>query len=116
MPDTSKLEKLNRELEKSEKKLRKAINDEKALQHQLKQLTRKERTHRLCTRGGMLESFLQEPERLTDDDVKVLFKIILESHDKVLSYITRNFFQFFIGCLYQFMLMFANIFRYNRIT
>ena len=32
MPDTSKLEKLNRELEKSEKKLRKAINDEKALQ------------------------------------------------------------------------------------
>ena len=66
MPDTSKLEKLNRELEKSEKKLRKAINDEKALQHQLKQLTRKERTHRLCTRGGMLESFLQEPERLTE--------------------------------------------------
>ena len=42
MPDTSKLEKLNRELEKSEKKLRKAINDEKALQHQLKQLTRSE--------------------------------------------------------------------------
>ena len=38
MPDTSKLEKLNRELEKSEKKLRKSINDEKALQHQLKQL------------------------------------------------------------------------------
>ena len=63
MPDASKLEKLSRELEKSEKKLWKAINDEKALQHQLKQLTRKERTHRLCTRGGMLESFLQEPER-----------------------------------------------------
>ena len=66
MPDTSKLEKLNRELEKSEKKLRKAINDEKALQHQLKQLTRKERTHRLCTRGGMLESFspLQQRQKL----------------------------------------------------
>ena len=51
------LAKLNRELEKSEKKLRKAINDEKALQHQLKQLTRKERTHRLCTRGGMPVSY-----------------------------------------------------------
>ena len=74
MPETSKLEKLNWELEKSEKKLRKAINDEKALQHQLKQLTRKERTHRLCTRGGMLESFLQEPERLTDDDVMDILK------------------------------------------
>ena len=80
MPDTSKLEKLNQELEKSEKKLRKAINDEKALQHQLKQLTRKERTHRLCTRGGMLESFLQEPERLTDDDVMLLLKLIFHTH------------------------------------
>ena len=77
MPDTSKLEKLNRELEKSEKKLRKAINDEKALQHQLKQLTRKERTHRLCTR----ESFLQEPERLTDDDVMLLLKLIFHRQD-----------------------------------
>ncbi len=81
MPDTSKLEKLNKELEKSEKKLRKAINDEKALQHQLKQLTRKERTHRLCTRGGMLESFLQEPERLTDDDVMLLLKLIFHRQD-----------------------------------
>ena len=82
MPDTSKLEKLNRELEKSEKKLRKAINDEKVLQHQLKQLTRKERTHRLCTRGGMLESFLQEPERLTDDDdVMLLLKLIFHRQD-----------------------------------
>ena len=81
MPDTSKLEKLNRELEKSEKKLRKAINDEKALQHQLKQLTRKERTHRLCTRGGMLESFLQEPERLTADDVMLLLKLIFHRQD-----------------------------------
>ena len=74
MPETSKLEKLNWELEKSEKKLRKAINDEKALQHQLKQLTRKERTHRLCTRGAMLESFLIRPEVLTDDDVMDILK------------------------------------------
>ena len=63
------------------KKLRKAINDEKALQHQLKQLTRKERTHRLCTRGGMLESFLQEPERLTDDDVMLLLTLIFHRQD-----------------------------------
>ena len=63
------------------KRIRQAINDEKALQHQLKQLTRKERTHRLCTRGGMLESFLQEPERLTDDDVMVLLKIIFHRQD-----------------------------------
>jgi len=81
LPDTSKLEKLNRELEKSEKKLQKALNDEKALQHQLKKLTRSERTHRLCTRGGMLETFLQEPERLTDDDVMALLKVIFRKPD-----------------------------------
>lgn len=81
MSDMSKLEKLNRELEKSEKKLRKALNDEKALQHQLKKLTRSERTHRLCTRGGMLETFLQEPERLTDDDVMALLKVIFSKPD-----------------------------------
>ena len=76
MPDTSKLEKLNRELEKSEKKLRKAINDEKALQHQLKQLTRKERTHRLCTRGAMLESHLPHPESVTDGQVSTILKVL----------------------------------------
>ena len=41
MPDTSKLEKLNRELEKSEKKLRKAINDEKLTQIALEKLQKK---------------------------------------------------------------------------
>ena len=82
MPDTSKLEKLNRELEKSEKKLRKAINDEKALQHQLKQLTRKERTHRLCTRGGMLESFCKN--RVMPDNMMMfmlLLKLIFHRQD-----------------------------------
>ena len=91
MPDTSKLEKLNRELEKSEKKLRKPINDEKTLQHQLKQLTRKERTHRLCTRGGMLESFLQEPERLTDDDVMLLLKLIFHRQDMQIEQLITEF-------------------------
>ena len=76
MPDTSKLEKLNRELKKSEKKLRKAINDEKALQHQLKQLTRKERTHRLCTRAAMLESYLPHPEAITDEQVSLFLKLL----------------------------------------
>ena len=79
MPETSKLEKLNWELEKSEKKLRKAINDEKALQHQLKKLTRSERTHRLCTRTGMLEAFLREPTVLTDDDVMELLTFLFHS-------------------------------------
>ena len=39
-----------------------------------KEDTRKERTHRLCTRGAMLESFLTRPEVLTDDDVMEILK------------------------------------------
>ena len=51
-----------------------AQHEEKILAHQIKQLTRKERTHRLCTRGAMLESFLIRPEVLTDDDVMDILK------------------------------------------
>ena len=47
-----KLEALNQEIEKTEKKLRRAQHEEKILEHQIKTLTRKERTHRLCTRGA----------------------------------------------------------------
>ena len=53
-----KLEALNQEIEKTEKKLRRAQHEEKILEHQIKTLTRKERTHRLCTRAAMLESYL----------------------------------------------------------
>lgn len=69
-----KLEKLNQEIEKGEKKLRRLKHEEKILQNRAKQLTRNERTHRLCTRGAMLESFLIRPEVLTDDDVMDILK------------------------------------------
>ena len=69
-----KLEKLNRELAKGEARLRRAQHEQKILEHQMKQLTRKERTHRLCTRGAMLESFLIRPEVRTDDDVMDILK------------------------------------------
>lgn len=69
-----RLEKLNQQLAKGEARLRRAQHEEKILEHQMKQLTRKERTHRLCTRGAMLESFLIRPEVLTDDDVMDILK------------------------------------------
>ena len=69
-----KLEKLNQEIEKTEARLRRAQHKEKMLEHQIKTLNRKERTHRLCTRGAMLESFLIRPEVLTDDDVMDILK------------------------------------------
>lgn len=57
-----KLEKLNRQKTAAEKKLIAAQHREKQLEHERKRLTRSERTHRLCTRAGMLEKFLREPK------------------------------------------------------
>ena len=61
---SDKLDKLRRERDRAERQLRKAVNDEKALAHEMARLTRAERTHRLCTRGGMLETFLHEPSMM----------------------------------------------------
>lgn len=76
-----KLEKLNREIEKTEAKLRRAEHKEKMLEHQIKTLNRKERTHRLCTRGAMLESYLPHPEAVSDAQVNTILKIIFHSSD-----------------------------------
>ena len=73
------LEKLKHQKYVAEKKLTAAKHKEKRLQHELKQLTRSERTHRLCTRAGMLEAFLKEPTILTDDDVMELLTFIFHS-------------------------------------
>ena len=70
------LEKLKHQKYVAEKKLTAAKHREKRLQHELKQLTRSERTHRLCTRAGMLETFLREPTVLTDDDVMELLTFV----------------------------------------
>ena len=52
---------------KAEQKLRSCQHREKILERQMSELNRRERVHRLCTRAGMLESFLvcpPEPCRL----------------------------------------------------
>ncbi len=70
---------LEREKYVVERKLTAAMHKEKRLQSELKRLTRSERTHRLCTRAGMLETFLKEPTTLTDDDVMELLTFIFHS-------------------------------------
>ena len=71
-----KLEKLNRQLAQGEARLRRAQHEEKILEHQVKQLTRKERTHRLCTRGAELERYLPHPELLPEEQVKLFLKLL----------------------------------------
>nr|WP_317400100.1 DUF3847 domain-containing protein [Anaerotruncus colihominis] len=73
---SEKLEKLKHDQYVAERKLTAAKHKEKQLQHELKRLTRSERTHRLCTRAGMLEKFLREPTLLTDDDVMELLTFL----------------------------------------
>ena len=73
MPDKEKadsLESLQAELEKAERKKKYYEQQEKILTRKvIPKLTRAERTNRLCTRAGMLESFLVHPELLSNDQV-----------------------------------------------
>jgi len=73
-PDT--LEALQSEIDKAERKKKYYEQQEKILTRKvIPKLTRAERTNRLCTRAGMLESFLVHPELLTNDQVMDLLRI-----------------------------------------
>ena len=91
MPN-EKLEKLKHDQYVAEKKLTAAKHREKRLESELKRLTRSERTHRLCTRAGMLEIFLREPTILTDDDVMELLTFLFhgEAAQKKLDLLIEN--------------------------
>lgn len=65
----NQIDKLNEEKRVYEAKLRQAKHEMKALEAEEKGLYRKERNHRIFTRGGMLEAFLSEPLLLTNDQV-----------------------------------------------
>lgn len=84
---SEKLEKLNKEIERTEAKLRRAQHEEKILEHQIKTLNRRERTHRLCTRGAELERYLPHPELVTEEQVKLILKLFFhqESARKIVE-------------------------------
>ena len=92
LPVSEELEKLKHKQYVAERKLTAAKHKEKRLQSELKRLTRGERTHRLCTRAGMLETFLREPTVLTDDDVMDLLTFIFHSEavQKKLNLLIEN--------------------------
>ena len=70
---------LDQELLEAKDQEKRCRQRKKILEHQSKELKRKERDHRLYTRGGMLEKFLREPLLLTNDHV---FRILQESFSK----------------------------------
>ena len=89
---SEELEKLRHKQYVAERKLTAAKHKEKRLESELKQLTRSERTHRLCTRAGMLETFLKEPTVLTNEDVMELLTFIFQSESvqKKLNLLIEN--------------------------
>ena len=76
---------LRSEKAKAEQKLRSCQHREKILERQMSELNRRERVHRLCTRAGMLESFLIAPEELTNDQVMELLKIAFRQPEVALA-------------------------------
>ena len=74
--NTESLEDIQAEIEKAVQKKKYYEQQEKILRRKvIPKLTRAERTNRLCTRAGMLESFLVHPELLSNDQVMDLLKI-----------------------------------------
>lgn len=74
-----KLEQLRQEskeikdkIDSTEEKLRQLKNQEKKILKQDIVKRRKERTHRLITRGAILESLIENAEELTDEEIKIL--------------------------------------------
>ena len=60
----------NAELEAAQKQLRQYQNREKMLKRKLSVEERRIRTHRLCARGGYLESIVPELIAMTDEEAK----------------------------------------------
>ena len=76
-----KLEQLRQEskeikdkIDDTEERLRQLKNQEKKILKQDIIKRRKERTHRLITRGAILESLIKNAEELTDEEIKILLE------------------------------------------
>lgn len=65
----------------TEERLRQLKNQEKKILKQDIVKRRKERTHRLITRGAILESFIENAEELTDEEIKILLKEATETKE-----------------------------------
>ena len=76
---SERIEKLLAMQQKAEAQKRKAEQQLKAAKHTISIQRNKERTHRLCERGGYLEHYLPNPELLTDEDVFLLIDYFFSS-------------------------------------
>ena len=61
-------------IDHTEERLRQEKNQEKKILKQDIVKRRKERTHRLITRGAILESLIENAEELTEEEIKILLE------------------------------------------
>ena len=76
---SERIEKLLAMQQKAEAQKRKAEQQLRAAKHKISIQRNKERTHRLCERGGHLEHYLPNPELLTNEDVFLLIDYFFSS-------------------------------------
>ena len=72
-------EELQAEIEDGKKKIRQFENREKIIKQKLSVEERKARNHRLCKRGGFMESLVPELITMTDEDAQTFFRLALTS-------------------------------------
>ena len=73
------IEECNAELERTQKLLQQYENRNKMLNRKLSVEKRKERNHRLCSRGGYMEGITPELIDMSDEEAKVFLRLILTS-------------------------------------
>lgn len=73
------IEGCNAELERTQKLLQQYENRNKILNRKLSVEKRKERNHRLCSRGGYMEGITPELIDMSDEEAKVFLRLILTS-------------------------------------
>ena len=61
-------------------KIQQLENLQKEIMQEYKEDLRKERTHRICKRGGMVEKHLPETIHFTDEQMKELFELLLNNN------------------------------------
>lgn len=61
-------------IDDTEERLRQLKNQENKILKQDIIKRRKERTHRLITRGAILESLIENAEEITDEEIKILLE------------------------------------------
>ena len=68
-------------IDDTEERLRQLKNQEKKILKQDIEKRRKERTHRLITRGAILESLIENAEELTDEEIKILLEEAIKTKE-----------------------------------